>query len=32
MLGGVVELQATQNSPGFGWREGLIEGAYGVGG
>ena len=32
MLGGVVELQSAQNSPGFGGREGLIEGAYGVGG
>ena len=27
MLGGVVELQAPQNSPGFGGRECLIEGA-----
>ena len=26
MLGGVVELQAAQNSPGFGGRECLIEG------
>ena len=32
MFWGVVELQAAQNSPGFGGREGLIEGAYGVGG
>jgi hypothetical protein len=27
MLGGVVELQALQNSPGFGGRECFIEGA-----
>ena len=27
MLGGVMELQASQNSPGFGGRECLIEGA-----
>ena len=27
MLGGVVELEAAQNSPGFGGRECLIEGA-----
>ena len=31
MLGGVVELQAAQNSPGFGGRECLIEGAGRVG-
>src|SRR5229473_4030928 len=31
MLGGVVELQAAQNSPGFSGREGLIEGAGRVG-
>ena len=29
MLGGVVEFQAAQNSPGFGGRECLIEGAGG---
>src|SRR5580704_10364245 len=29
MLGGVVELQAAQNSPGFGGRECLIEGTSG---
>ena len=31
MLGGVVELQAAQNSPGFGGRERLIKGAGRVG-
>ena len=31
MLGGVMELQASQNSPGFGGRECLIEGAGRVG-
>ena len=31
VLGGVVELQAAQNSPGFGGRECLIEGAGRVG-
>ena len=31
MLGGVVELQAAQNSPGFGGRECLIEGTGRVG-
>src|SRR5271156_4360627 len=31
VLGGVVELQAAQNSPGFGRSECLIEGAHGVG-
>src|SRR5215207_10782681 len=31
VLGGVVELQAAQDAPGFGGREGLIEGAGPVG-
>ena len=31
MLWGVVELEATQNSPGFGGRECLVEGAGRVG-
>jgi hypothetical protein len=31
MPGGVVEFEAAQNSPGFGGRECLIEGAGGVG-
>ena len=31
VLGGVVELQAAQNAPGFGGRKGLIEGTGRVG-
>jgi hypothetical protein len=31
VLGGVVELQPVENSSGFLWREGLVQGRWGMG-